>query len=325
LIFLITGVEKCDAIGQCQFGSPTPAPTTTVSPNSSLIVGETGRFHLGNTIDKGFVANINFRHRYTNPVVVTFINTRGGRQSVSARIRALTSSSCELFMQEPDNQGHADEWVSYIVVESGRNILEGGIVVEAGITDSTIIHKGGQPFEGHKVGFTGAFSDTPAILHSLMTHNNNDFMASLVTNVQTHSFKVAMEAAETDKNSSGEDVGWIAFSSKAGSMHGFYFTIGTAEYGTKNGVDGSPHVINFPPNYFTDKPDIVVSLYGVRGKDGSWARGAGDWSSTKQTVYAEEDQISDKERTHPRATFAWAAFTEETNLVAAAPAPRRRF
>eukprot|EP00957_Ditylum_brightwellii_P088004 6702585-Ditylum_brightwellii.AAC.1 len=93
-----------------------------------------------------------------------------------------------------------------MVVESGRNTLEGGIVVEAGITSTTIVHRGGQSFNGHPVQFEEAFSDTPAILHGLMTHNNNDFMASLVTDVRADSFKVAMEAAETNKDSSGEDV-----------------------------------------------------------------------------------------------------------------------
>eukprot|EP00957_Ditylum_brightwellii_P212358 15367199-Ditylum_brightwellii.AAC.1 len=271
----------------------------------------------------GFVANIDFRHNYNNPVVVAFINTRWGDESVSARIRAVSSSGCQLFMQEPDRGSHAAEWVSYIVVESGRNTLEGGIVVEAGITHSTIIHRGGQPFDGHSVQFDESFSSTPVILHSLMTHNNNDFMASLVTNVQTNSFKVAMEAAETSKNSAGEGVGWVAFSSKTGSTGDFSFVIGTGNDGNSDGVDNSPFVINLPLGYFSDSPDIVVSLYGTRGKDGSWARGAGEWINTKQTVYAEEDQILQPERGHIWEPFAWAAFTANTDLVAAASAPER--
>jgi len=287
---------------------------------SALIVGETGRTLLSNTIDvqnAQNVATINFRNEYINPVVVAFINTRNGGQSVSARIRALTSSSCELFMQEPDNQGHVAEWVSYIVVESGRYILEGDIVVEAGIASTTIIHRGGQPFSGHPVQFQGGFSSTPAVLHSLVTHNNNDFMASMITNVGTSGFSVAMEAAGSGKNSASEDAGWIAFSPKTGSTSSTSFVIGIGNDGTNDGVTNSPHVIDLTGN-FNGAPDVVVSVYNPRGWDGSWARGAGIWTMNKQTVYAEEDQVSDNERGHLDELFAWAAFLAETDLVATA-------
>ena len=87
-------------------------------------VGETGRVELGGTVDNGVSAVVNLRHSYTDPVVVAFINTRNGDQSVQVRVRAVTSSSFEVFMQEPDNQGHNPETVSYIVVEKGRHTLD---------------------------------------------------------------------------------------------------------------------------------------------------------------------------------------------------------
>jgi len=307
----VDGVEK---------GTGGEFDSSETVPLCPLIVGETGRIQLSSTIEDGIVAEIAFRNQYINPVVVAFINTRNGLESISARVRDISSSGCQLFMQEPDNQGHMAEWVSYIVVESGRNTLEGGIVVEAGITSSTIIHRGGQSFTGHPVQFEEAFTNTPAILHSLMTHNNNDFMASLVTDVHVDSFKVAMEAADTRKDSSGEDVGWIAFSSATGSTSSTSFSIGTANDGTDDGVDDSPHVIDLTSANFNDNPDIVVSLNGVWGVDGSWARGAGVWSKDMQHAYAEEDQIKSSERQHVDEHFAWAAFTANTDLIATASA-----
>jgi len=223
-------------------------------------------------------------------------------------------------MQEPDNEGHNAEWVSYIVVESGRNTLEGGILVEAGIKSSTIIHRGGQPFSGHPVQFEGAFSIAPVLLHSLMTHNNNDFMASFVTGASTNSFQVAMEAAESNKNSGGEDIGWIAFSSATGSTSRTSFVIGTGNDGTSDGRTNSPHVIDLTAAGYSHTPDIVVSIINSRGWDGGWARGAGAWDKAVQGVFAEEDQIKDTERGHIDEKFAWAAFTTNTDLVAITPA-----
>jgi len=291
--------------------------TVNLCPTSMQTVGETGRKRLSNTVDKKHVATISFKNDYINPVVVAFINTRNGGQSVSARIRNLSSSGCQLFMQEPDNQGHMAEWVSYIVVESGRYILEGDVVVEAGITRTTTIHSSGTGWGGVDVQFNKAFSSTPAILHSLVTHDNNDFMASLVTDVETGSFKVGMEAAGSGKTSPGEDVGWIAFSPKTGSTSSTSFVIGIGKDGTADGVSNeTPHVINM--SGFGSTPDVVVSIFNPVGGDGSWARGAGMWNTAEQRVYAEEDQVADLETGHMDEWFAWAAFSEGTDLLGAA-------
>uniref|UniRef100_A0A7S4S4P6 Uncharacterized protein n=1 Tax=Ditylum brightwellii TaxID=49249 RepID=A0A7S4S4P6_9STRA len=138
--------------------------------------------------------------------------------------------------------------------------------------------------------------------------------------------QLGQQAADTRKDSSGEDVGWIAFSSATGSTSSTSFTIGTANDGTNDGVDNSPHVIDLDSPHvidltsanFNDNPDIVVSLNGVWGVDGSWARGAGVWSKDAQHAYAEEDQILQPERRHIDEQFAWAAFTANTDLIAAA-------
>uniref|UniRef100_A0A7S4S4Y0 G8 domain-containing protein n=1 Tax=Ditylum brightwellii TaxID=49249 RepID=A0A7S4S4Y0_9STRA len=141
--------------------------------------------------------------------------------------------------------------------------------------------------------------------------------------------QVALHLLLARLTSSGEDVGWIAFSSATGSTSSTSFTIGMAKDGTSDGVDNSPHVIDLDGTNdgvdtsanFNDNPDVLVSLYGVHGKDGSWARGAGVWSKDTQNAYAEEDQILQSERSHIDEQFAWAAFTANTDLIALIPAP----
>ena len=85
-----------------EFGSQ-ESHTFTVPVPSPTIVGETGRRYLSDTIDKGgqHVFTVNFRNQYTDPVVVACINTRRGGQCVSARIKSVTTTSFDLFMQEP--------------------------------------------------------------------------------------------------------------------------------------------------------------------------------------------------------------------------------
>lgn len=275
-----------------------------------------------------------FQHQYDDPIVVAFINSRRGGQSISARIRSVSSSSFELFMQEPDNENHADEYCSWMVMERGRHILEGNIVVEAGSLDTNNTHRGGYGFlsddtNATDIAFQVAFSERPAVLHSLMTHNNNDWMASLVTDVRNDGMKIALEAAESGKVSpGGETVGFIAMSTGIGVNNGNPFHIGVAnDYGKngatdqgRDGVTDSPHVIEFDSTFASlapEAPDVVVSLYGEGGTDGSWARGSGVWSATEQGVFAEEDQVKDSDRGHVDETFAWAAFPPNSEIVAA--------
>uniref|UniRef100_A0A7S4VNE8 Uncharacterized protein n=2 Tax=Ditylum brightwellii TaxID=49249 RepID=A0A7S4VNE8_9STRA len=218
-------------------------------------------------------------------------------------------------MQEPKNGAHPAESVSYIVVESGRNILKGGIVVEAGIKSSSTIHRSGENFNGDSVQFVEAFSSIPVILHGLMTHSNNDFMASFVKNIATDSFTVAMEAAGTGTNSNGEDIGWIALSPGSGSTSDARFMIGSANDGESDGVTGkgqSAHIITLTG--FNEPPAIVVSINDITDTDGAWARGGGTSDKDVQEVYAEEDKIGDRDQKHNDEKFGWAAFEKNTIL-----------
>eukprot|EP00957_Ditylum_brightwellii_P000178 14241-Ditylum_brightwellii.AAC.1 len=72
-------------------------------------------------------------------------------------------------------------------------------------------------------------------------------MASLVTGVNTNSVQVAMEAAESNTGSGGEDISWIAFLSAIGSTSRTSFVIGTGNDRTSDGSTNSPHVIDLTP------------------------------------------------------------------------------
>ena len=225
-------------------------------------------------------------------------------------------------MRPQDNQGHADEWVSYMVMERGRHYLEGGIVAEAGRKWTTSIHRTGQKFFSATIPrtdvyFQQPFSAMPSVIHSLMSYANKDWMSSLVTNVRLDGMKVGLEAAGSGKTSAGERVSYIAMDTGIGTNNGNPFHIGVARDFKADGFDNlTPHVIDFG-NTFSGKgaPDAVVSLYGERGIDGSWARGSGVWTESQQQVYAEEDQVGDTERKHTDETFAWAAFPMNSDIV----------
>lgn len=308
----VVGCAAPESIGESE---SIETASSALSTGNEKYVGETGQVILTSTIDGGVSTTVSLRNTYVNPVVVAFINTRKGHNSVGVRVRSVSKTSFELFMQTPNNQNHTAETISYIVVERGRHVLDGGLIVEAGSVATSTVHSGGQAYAGDSVSFTNAFSGTPAVLHTLNSHNNNDFMASLATNVGPSGFEVGLERAETGKTAVSETVAYVAFSTGSGTTHGAHYAVGQGSDGTQDGVTNSPHSIAL--SGFSTPPNIVVSVYGENGLDGCWARGAGVYSPTVQAVYAEEDQIQDAERSHADEPFAYAAFAPNTDFVLA--------
>lgn len=289
----------------------TAALTATAGMASAAPIGETGRIQLASTIDDGVIETVTLRNTYVDPVVVAFINTRNGGESVQVRVDDVTPTGFDIFMQEPDNQGHAAETISYLVVERGAHTLRDGTRLEAGTVDTDTTHRGGQGFAGDPVLFETDFDAAPAVLHGLNTYDNADFMASLATAVGADGFEIGLEAAETGKPAAVETVAYIAIQTGEGTLDGAPYAIGSGDDGSSDGVGQPAHAITF--DAFDAAPDVIVSVYGQNGVDGSWARGAG-YDAASQRVYAEEDQIRDSERGHANETFAYAAFAADTDL-----------
>lgn len=338
-----------DHIWSSTQSDPTPAPTTspsaspsrlTASPSQSFaptvpagsVVGETGRIAIENSVDHGVVETVAFRNPdgYKKPVVVAFINTRNGTETVAVRVRAVAGTGFEIFMQEPDNEEHNKEVVSYIVMEEGSWYLEGGLSVQAGSVVTSEVHRSGMEYDGigEEVELDDILpgSDDPVVLASLQTHNEADFMSTFVTGVSENGFRVGQEALQTYKDHKEETIGWVAFSSPNATG-----TLGTSSSSSSfllgyqhnespdpsNGVDDAAFFIDLTPGGFAETPDVIVGLYPQFGIDGSFARGAGSWTKDDQTVYAEEDQLYDSERNHAAEPVVWAAFAPNSDFVLA--------
>jgi len=294
-------------------------------------VGETGRLRLGNTINRGVTSTVTTRNEYVDPVIVCFVVTRVQRRAVSCRIHNLdpTTSSFDLFMQEPTNKKHRRETISYIVFESGSYTLTNGLTVEAGKTATSTVNPQGnlneQRFRGDIVSFNVAFELEPAIFHSLNTYNNNQsFLASSVQRTTTNQFEIALERGKTLVTiDEAEDIAWIAFST--GSSSSDNYVVGRGVSGNNIGRPGRAFDIDlsqgnfFPIDQFTIndvRPDVVISQNTRRDRDGSWARGGPVWNSLEIGVNADEDVTSAKNARHGRTEiFSWAAFLPNTNFT----------
>ena len=140
-------------------------------------IGESGRLDITDTLESGSFSLVNFRSTYVDPVVVAFVATFNDAEPVEVRVRNITSNSAEFFLQEPSGGAHGTETVTYLVFEKGRHVFANGTVIEAGVHTTSSVHDGtGGSFGGDSVNFSQPFSAKPALLHTLNSNNNNEFI-----------------------------------------------------------------------------------------------------------------------------------------------------
>lgn len=205
---------------------------------------ETGSVSLSDTIDQGVVASPSFSTSYDNPVAVAYIPTRGGGQSIVYRCRNVTSSGMEVFMEEPDEQGHNGETLVWMVAEAGEYESASGIKFEAHTHSTSSVRASGDSGTfGDTISFNTNWSNTPTVLHTLNTYNNSDFMATQANSVSTSSFNLSQEAAQTGTSSSTETIGWIAFEQEpaTATIDGNDIEINSENDGSNDGPDDTVH------------------------------------------------------------------------------------
>ncbi len=303
-------VSACDMAGLCTDVSAVPAsgsePTPTPPANAPLI-GETGSLTLDGTIDQGISASVSLQGSYVDPVVVAFVATFNDPEPVEVRVHNVTPTGFDIFLEEAGGDlSHGSEMVNYIVMESGVHVLEGGLVLEAGKLDTATVHVGGMSPVGDQVSFTNSFSSIPAVLYTLNSYNNGDFMSSTSYNVTVSSFNLGQEAAETGMTAVSETIGWIAFSTGIGTTSGFNYDINQGSLSGRDGVtDNEPHTITYS---FSETPVAIVKSNTSAGPDGFWTRGGGIYDASTLVVFAEEDMVTDSEQTHANESFSWAVF-----------------
>lgn len=287
---------------------------------------EVGQTLLLNTIDAGVSKTLSFQNSYVNPVVVAYIMTRNGSESIEVRVSNVSATGCTLFLEEPDNESHSPEIVGYVVMEAGTHILDDGTRVEAGTMTTTSVHREGDSFGGDSITFEQPFSAPPVVLHTLNTYQNGAFMSSVSPLVTSTGFDLQQEATGSGAPAVSETIGWIAIESgKTGILDGVWYETGRSQNGSNDGPDDSPHVISYTAG-FLRTPVVLVDGYTGNGTDGYWARAAGTHSATTHSVYSEEDQVSDAERNHADEGFGFWAIDRpdivdvpETSWVAAYP------
>lgn len=283
--------------------NPTNLPTVT-EPN---FIGEIGTItnldHQGQTIE--------FNNQYINPVVFALPLSQVGGDPAIARITEIDNDSFSVYVQEAEYKDgfHAEETLSYLVLEAGTWELENGSILEVGTLNTNKTTTSGW----QNINFGSNFDDTPIVLSQVQTDNDSTFVRTRQQQASNNGFQLALEEEEKLQESGHgtETVGWLALESGEGSWNGMEYQAGT----TGNRVTDQWHTLDL--NNFSQAPNLLAGIGSYDGGDSVGIRYQ-NLDSERVQIRLEEDQSSDTETSHTDETVNFLAIAGEGSLTGTA-------
>ncbi len=256
---------------------------------------------IGDTAVGNNWKRVAFDRVYFNPVVVAKPISSNDAAPAVIRIRNLGGTGFEIRVQEWDylDDKHANESVSYLVMEAGGYTLSDGKWVEAGkfLTDNT------HSFEA--VSFGQTFNEAPVVLASVTTFNESEAVTGRMRNISATGFEFYMQEQEANPLTHvTEEICFIAWEPSSGVEKGLTFEVEK----TENAVTHLEHTIAFTQP-FEVFPVFLADIQTNDGQDTANLR----W--TDKDLYAvdiriDEEQSRDSEREHTTEVVGYMAFSQ---------------
>lgn len=262
---------------------------------------------------------IQLEGNYLNPVVFALPLSYNGSAPSVARITDIQDDNFSVYVQEAEyNDGlHANESVSYLVLEAGSWELDDGTILEVGTvnTDANVASS------WQDIAFESDFDSTPAIMSQVQTQNENQFVRTRQKPGNVNGFSLAMEEEENLEKSghAAEEIGWLAIESGSGSWNGLDYEVGR----TGAVVDHTWDTISFEQS-FEQAPNLFASISSYRGADPVGLRYFG-LGASEVRLKAEEDMSFDREIRHYREAVDFLAIAGSGSLIATPYDPMTAF
>lgn len=245
---------------------------------------------------------VSFAQSFTDPVVVAKPASYNGNQPGVVRLRNVTPASFQLRIQEWNylDGNHANETVSYLIAERGRQALPGGGEIEAGSLVTDHSRPGSDPYAA--VTFSQPFAAPPLVLAVVGTYSGSDAVATRQQHVTTTGFEVILQEEESLGGHTAETIYWIAWTPGSGTIDGATLF----EAGRKTGVRHQFSSIGFQ-SAFAGAPCFLADMQTAAGGDPANLRYR-NLNSAGVEVQVDEEQSADSETKHTRETVGYLAF-----------------
>ena len=308
------GVETCDVVLDCQAGND-PCPGQSCDESGDIcVVGSSGQLESATVTVGAVPVTVLLGNIYVSPVVVATVNYSSNATPVVTRVSNVTSTSFDIWLQNPLGGAVNAETVTYLVVEEGTWTID-GVAVEAQRYTSTVTDENNS-WVGEAQSYNQAYTN-PVVLGQVMSENDSNF--SVFWNQGTartnppdagtlRTGKTVCEDSIVAR--ADETVGFIVFEAGHGTIAGVEFEAATGA-DTVEGVGNSPPYSYSFATTFASAPTVAsVQLAGMDGGNGGWAQIHGPTAATASTLFLsiDEDQVQDTERVHITEQVAYAVF-----------------
>jgi hypothetical protein len=261
---------------------------------------------------------------YDNMVVVATPSYAAGDPPLVTRIRNASGNRFQVRVQRADGSTTAVNGVDvyYTVAEQGvYTEAEHGVKMEAvrfssTVTDSSLAGS----WNGQQRAYQNSYG-VPVVIGQVMTSNDAGFSvfwargASIDSPPSSTSLFVGKHVGQDREPARvAEDLGYFVFEAGSGTIGSLGYVAGVGADSVVGPDNGSPVV--YPLTGLTSSSSAVLSSAGMDGLDGGWPVLAGRSAVTASglTLFVEEDQIFDPERSHTHEQMAYLVFGTPESL-----------
>jgi hypothetical protein len=241
---------------------------------------------------------VTYSSAFVNPVVVARIVSRNDSAPCIVRVNNIDRNGFDIRLQEWDYQDniHAAETVSYMVMEKGRYTLDDGTKIEAGFFDSQAIAS------YDNINFDSEFNVVPVVSLSLVSSNEADAAALRMRNVTVSGFTFRMREQELNSYAHAlETVSYIAWEPSVGTLGDMVYEVGR----TADVIQHEYKAVELTAD-FADAPVVLADMQTLDGGDTSVVR-CNEVGADGLMVRIEEEQSRDSEIYHTTEVVGYMA------------------
>ncbi len=245
---------------------------------------------------------------YTNAVVIVSDPSNDDTDSVTTRIKNVTSTSFDIRIDEPEAHSgtHSTETASYFVGEAGNYEMSDGTKITLGTVSSN-----GLSSNSHELTFNiGSSLTNPAVFTQIQTDNDSNWVVTRVRNVTSSTFVLGLQEQElfSSHNHGDETVGYLAIEKGSNKSDGFN-TIDVGE--TSNTYTHSTRSQSFGTT-FSETPALIVKMATRDGRDTSNVR-ITSITNSSFSAYIDEENSTSSEQSHTDEALYYLALLSPSN------------
>ncbi len=245
---------------------------------------------------------------YTNAVVIVSDPSNNDTDSVTTRIKNVTSTSFDIRIDEPEAHSgtHSTETASYFVGEAGNYEMSDGTKITLGTVSSNDLIS-----NAHESTFDiGSSLTNPAVFTQVQTTNDSNWVVTRVRSVTSSTFVLGLQEQESfySDGHAEETVGYLAIEKGSNKSNGSH-TIDVGE--TSNSFTHSIGSQSFGTT-FSGTPALIVKMATRDGGDASNVRTT-SISDSSFSAYIDEESSRESEQNHTTEALYYLAFLSPSN------------